>query len=92
MNDNSPTFPEERLVHQISEAAEVGSGFVVPAAVDADSRTNGVQKYELRPSDGKFRLNVRRNDIIEGDSDLRIVLVEKLDRETEDKYQVRNKS
>ena len=89
VNDNAPRFPEDRIVHQLSEAAEVGSTFVVPAAVDPDSRRNGVARYELRPArDGAFRLSVRHNAIVEADSDLRVVLVDKLDREVNDRYQV----
>jgi len=76
-----------RFVHQLSEATAVGSTFAVPAAVDPDSRRNGVARYELRPSDGAFRLSVRQNSAA-ADSDLRVVLVDKLDRETNDRYQV----
>jgi len=74
------------LVHQLSEATAVGSTFAVPAAVDPDSRRNGVARYELRPADGAFRLSVRQNAA--ADSDLRVVLVDKLDREDSDRYQV----
>jgi len=89
VNDNAPRFPEDRIVHQLSEAAEVGSTFVVPAAVDPDSRRNGVARYELRPArDSAFRLSVRHNALVEADSDLRVVLVDKLDREVNDRYQV----
>jgi hypothetical protein len=86
-NDNSPMFPQTHLVQQVSESAEVGSGFAIPAATDPDSRRNGVTRYELSPHDGKFRLNVRRN-APSGDFDLRLVLVDKLDRETQDRYKV----
>lgn len=88
VNDNAPRFPEERIVHQLSEATEVGSAFVVPAAVDPDSRRYGVARYELRPSDGPFRLSVRHNALVDTDTDLRVVLVDKLDREANDRYQV----
>jgi len=87
-NDNAPRFPEDRIVHQLSEATEVGSTFVVPAAGDPDSRRYGVERYELRPADGAFRLSVRNNALIVADSDLRVVLVDKLDREVNDRYQV----
>jgi len=92
VNDNGPRFPEERLVHQLSEATAVGSTFAVPAAVDPDSRRNGVARYELRPSDGAFRLSVRHNALADADSDLRVVLVEQLDREVNDSYQVRHRA
>ena len=88
VNDNAPRFPEDRIVHQLSEATEVGSTFVVPSAFDPDSRRNGVARYELRPADGLFRLSVRHNALAESDSDLRVVLVDKLDREVNDRYQV----
>jgi len=88
VNDNAPRFPEDRIVHQLSEATEVGSTFVVPAAVDPDSRRNGVARYELRPAEGVFRLSVRHNALVDTDSDLRVVLVDRLDREVKDRYQV----
>lgn len=88
-NDHSPTFLEVHLTQQVSESAEVGSGFAVPAASDPDSRRNGVSRYQLSPSDGKFRLNVRRSPA-DGDPDLRLVLVDRLDRETQDRYKVNN--
>ena len=90
-NDNSPTFPELHLIQQVSESAEVGSGFTIPAAIDLDSPRFGVTRYELSPPDGKFRLNVRRSAPAAGDFDLRLVLVDKLDRETQDRYKVMNK-
>ena len=88
LNDNAPRFPEDRIVHQLSEATEVGSTFVVPPAFDPDSRPNGVARYELRPDDGTFRLRVLPNPLVDSDSDLRIVLMDRLDREVNDKYQV----
>ena len=86
INDNAPAFPEKRVHHQISEFAELGTGFVVPAATDLDSGRNGVHRYELLPADGKFELTVRTT--ADGGTDLRLVLRERLDRETEDRYVV----
>jgi len=88
VNDNAPRFPEDRIVHQLSEASQVGSAFVVPPAVDPDSRRNGVARYELQPADGPFRLNVRHNALADTDADLRVVLAKRLDREANDRYQV----
>jgi len=88
-NDNSPTFHDLHFAQQVSESAEVGSGFTIPAATDPDSPRYGVTRYELSPPDGKFRLNVRRSVPVTGDFDLRLVLVDKLDRETQDRYKVR---
>ena len=57
-NDNTPTFPEKILYHQMSEAAEIGSGFVVPAATDLDSTKYGIQNYALFPINDIFELKV----------------------------------
>lgn len=85
-NDNAPAFPEERLVHQMSEASEVGSGFVVPAARDNDSSKNGIKVYEIVPPEGHFELKERKT--IDGETDLRLVLTRKLDREVKDRHRV----
>lgn len=85
-NDNAPAFPEERLVHQMSEASETGSGFVVPAPRDMDSSKNGIRSYEIVPAQGHFEL--RRRNTIDGETDLRLVLVRKLDREVKDRHRV----
>jgi len=79
MNDNYPTFPESRLRHQISESAELGSGFVIPAATDLDSALNGIKRYEIHPLDGKFELVIHSG--MDGETNLRMVLKEKLNRE-----------
>ena len=84
INDNSPIFSEKKLYHQMSEAAEIGSGFVVPAATDMDSNNNGVARYEIHPFEGHFDLQIRRT--VDSETDLRLVLRSKLDREIEDQY------
>lgn len=85
-NDNAPTFPEKRIHHQISESAEMDTSLAIPAAVDADSGNNAIQKYDLFSTSSKFELVV--NNRADGGTDLRLLLKEGLDRETEDRYQV----
>lgn len=83
-NDNHPVFREKRVMQQISESAEIGSGFVLPPAVDADSARNGIRRYELVPAGSKFELQERK--MADGGSELKMVLRQKLDRETVDSY------
>jgi hypothetical protein len=58
------------------------AGIPVPAAVDLDSGKNAIRGYELRPKSDKFDL-IRRQTA-DGATDLRLVLKNKLDRETKD--------
>lgn len=64
INDHTPTFPDRKWMYQISEAAEPGTEFVIPSAVDLDgySRSNGIRLYSLdhTPIDGvdKFDLKI----------------------------------
>jgi len=89
VNDNAPEFTDKRIYNQISESAELETAFVIPAARDPDSGKNGIQKYDLFATSNKFVLAVHGR--ADGGTDLKIVLKEPLDRETEDKYQVSNK-
>ena len=85
-NDNTPEFQESRIVQQLSETAEAGSGFVIPGAVDPDSNRNGIQSYELAPSNGPFELRMRRT--ADGETELKVVLKYRLDREYSPVHQV----
>ena len=58
INDNQPVFPQRSMSLDISESAVAGTSFVIPAANDPDSGVNGVQKYELVQTSGKFDLQV----------------------------------
>lgn len=86
INDNAPSFPERLISHQISEFAELGTAFVVPAATDPDAGMHGIDRYALVPVDGKFELSTR--DTADGGTDLRLILRERLDREVEDHHLV----
>ena len=87
VNDNAPFFPQSRITHQISESTLPGTSFSIPAATDPDSSANGVQRYELVSSSTKFELKVR--ETADGATDLRLVLMDELDRELVDFYQVK---
>ena len=86
-NDNAPFFPQSRITHQISESTLPGTSFSIPAATDPDSIDNGVQRYELVSSSDNFELKVR--ETADGATDLRLVLMNELDRELIDFYQVK---
>jgi hypothetical protein len=49
VNDNIPMFPDRIWTYRMSEAAEPGTEFVVPSAIDLDgnSRGNGIRSYTL---------------------------------------------
>ena len=83
-NDNAPAFPRDRVVIDVSENAVPGVSFVLPGATDLDSGSYGVQTYETIPaSSDTFKLDVLDN------SDLRLVLTQKLDREQQQTYRMR---
>jgi protocadherin delta 1 len=87
LNDNSPIFREPELVYHVLESADAGTNFALPTAMDPDSGVFGVQRYELISASKKFELKVK--DKVDGLKDVRLVLVEELDRETEAYYQVK---
>ena len=87
INDNQPVFPEKVISHQLLESATPGNSFVIPTAVDPDSRQLGVNAYHLDPEDGIFSLEVEEK--VDGSTDVRIVLHESLDRERQHLYEVR---
>ena len=87
LNDNSPAFPQSHIIHQIPESSLPGKSFSIPAAVDADSSQFSVQRYQLDPSDDLFQLKMRATP--DGAVDLRLVLMQPLDRESVDYYEVK---
>ncbi len=90
INDNDPYFPQNHIVHEISESTLPGKSFSVPAAIDPDSGIYSVRDYELvstSQTTDKFELKVR--EMADGAIDLRLVLMEELDREVLDFYQVK---
>ncbi|GAB1610349.1 protocadherin beta-11 isoform X5 [Argonauta hians] len=88
VNDNRPEFPEKYANIQFSEGDKEGMKISIPNAVDKDI---GVQyskiSYQLKMEDKEpFTLSVIKR--ITGTSELGIVLMETLDREVRDTYNV----
>ncbi|CAL1538769.1 unnamed protein product, partial [Lymnaea stagnalis] len=89
INDNSPEFPTNETVLDIPESSEVGQVVITSGAYDRDSgENNTVQRYSLEGGAEIFELKVIP---VTGsrDSDLGIVLKQKLDRETVASYRLK---
>lgn len=87
INDNSPQFREPHTYLPIVEAAQVGSVYIIPTASDADSPRYGIQRYELDTQSAKFGL--KSSEKIDGLIEVKLVLHERLDRESESQYQLK---
>ena len=62
--------------------------FVVPSAIDPDSREFGIQSYILEPETEMFKLEITTK--MDGSTDVKVVLQGQLDRENQEAYQVDN--
>jgi len=90
INDHAPRFRQTTVRLPINEAASTGSSYVLPTASDADGRKFGSLRYELvtaATAAGKFTLSTTRK--LDGSTDVRLVLVGRLDREVESQYRLR---
>ena len=85
VNDHSPSFPEPEVSRQVSEAISPGTYLSLSTAVDPDSQAFSIQQYELVTNTKKFEL--RETTGVDGSTDLRLYINEKLDREQADIYQ-----
>ncbi|XP_037531491.1 protocadherin gamma-A11-like, partial [Nematolebias whitei] len=79
VNDHAPSFPENKIMLEISESALQGAKFQLKAARDADSGLLSVQQYKLSNND-HFRLEVK--DRGEDRKTPSLVLEKPLDRES----------
>ncbi|XP_061164428.1 protocadherin gamma-B5-like [Saccostrea echinata] len=85
INDNAPRFPQPVITINMSETSNVGQLVQLPAAVDLDTgENNGVQSYEIFPANGTFGLSTTKK--LDGSFDVKLKLLEKLDREKTAKY------
>ena len=84
INDNQPTFPKESIDFQVSESVMPGVSFILPPAVDRDSGAYGIQGYNLVEQTETFGLSVTNTP--DGTPDLRLVVLEQLDRERQSSY------
>ncbi|XP_030251928.1 protocadherin gamma-A2-like isoform X18 [Sparus aurata] len=81
VNDNPPTFEKNEVSFKISESAVIGSKFVLDRAIDLDVGKDGLQKYDLRPTDNFV---LKRDSQGDGTGKVEMVLQKPLDREKED--------
>ncbi|KAK7500566.1 hypothetical protein BaRGS_00008141 [Batillaria attramentaria] len=88
INDNSPIFPNAVVPLSVPESVPIGHVLLTSGAIDADTGpNNSIQKYELKPDNGVFRLQVMTS--VDGmSSDLGIVVQQKLDREVQSTYRL----
>lgn len=85
INDHKPTWSKREYRVEVSEDADVGDTFGVPAPSDADSGYNATQRYRLEDSSRTFTLDksglgIRNEPSINGE--VRIRLNRQLDRES----------
>lgn len=89
-NDNAPEFPSAEVLFEILESTAVGTGLVLPVAVDPDSPQFAVRGYrDVTHSDTFDLREIRKPDSGSGSGELRLVLVRPLDRERVDKYRLK---
>ncbi|XP_028315720.1 protocadherin beta-16-like [Gouania willdenowi] len=81
INDNVPTFEKNEIHFKISESANVGAKFELELADDQDIGKNGVQHYELKPTDN-FALKLHNS--ADGNTNVEMVLQKPLDREKQE--------
>jgi hypothetical protein len=77
-----PSLPT--TIIPVLESVAVGSTFLLPSATDPDSPAFGVRNYDITPRTSKFGLRVTEK--FDGFLDARLMLRERLDRETTDEY------
>ncbi|KAM4621720.1 protocadherin beta-16-like [Polymixia lowei] len=81
INDNPPTFENNDVKFKISESAVSGAKFVLDRAIDLDVGKNGLQSYELKPTDN-FALKLYSQ--ADGTKNIEMVLQKPLDREKQE--------
>ncbi|XP_041121080.1 protocadherin gamma-A11-like isoform X1 [Polyodon spathula] len=83
INDNTPTFDENKIRLEITESAAPGIRFSLGSAQDTDAGTNSIQSYSLSPNE-YFTLDVNTRA---GRSQYpELVLEKSLDRETQSEH------
>lgn len=91
INDHDPVFQSTSpRVIEIIESAQTGSRYALPAATDADSPRYGVQRYafssDASQPETEMPFQLQADAKPDGSSDVRLVLVGTLDRETRAEY------
>ncbi|XP_076020982.1 protocadherin alpha-8-like [Genypterus blacodes] len=84
VNDNSPNFPEEERLMEISESTSPGKRFQLPAARDPDVVVNTVRVYKLNHNE-YFSIQIRDR----GDDKIPFLVLQKsLDREKQSEHKL----
>ncbi|ESO93968.1 hypothetical protein LOTGIDRAFT_104632 [Lottia gigantea] len=85
INDNQPFFVRKEQTILIPESATPGTKFRIDGATDKDmGGNNSLISYRIRSNSKKFNVGVERK--LDGSSDVRIILLQKLDREKINRY------
>lgn len=85
INDNSPNFPADQVVLEISEGAKVGTVLKLSGPQDLDAYPNNtIQRYDVTLSEPVFSISATKNP--DGTSFLNLRLETDLDRETNAQY------
>ncbi|ESP01804.1 hypothetical protein LOTGIDRAFT_139015 [Lottia gigantea] len=88
VNDNPPTFPNDAITVDVSEAVLVGASIPLEGASDRDmGKNNSLQSYEIEPRNDAFGLSFRKN--LDGTSYLNLVVQGELDHEKVSSYSLR---
>ncbi|XP_029021009.1 protocadherin gamma-C5-like [Betta splendens] len=85
INDNSPIFPSQNIILEISESTAAGARFPVETAQDIDVGVNSVRSYTISKDD-YFSLKIK--DVSGGRKVPELVLSKPLDREKKAKHQL----
>ncbi len=86
LNDNTPTFPENPVERFLSEASGPGASLTLAPADDRDSPRNNIKSYTQISGLDTFQLRVTNNS--DGTVDMQLVLMQELDREENELYEV----
>ena len=87
INDNVPVFPEDFMTRKISELASIGASISLVGAVDSDSGNYSLQRYYiLNEATLDLPFTISYEKFVDGSSDVKLKIVDKLDRETQDSY------
>lgn len=88
INDNPPRFPQDSVRVEVLESTAVGAAFLLPSADDIDGEDFAVKEYRMvDQGQRKFRLNHAKQ--ADGSDQVRLRLVESLDREHVSNYSMR---
>lgn len=86
INDNTPVFSEVLVSFDVVEGTPINTSFSLDGATDIDAGTFGIMKYEIRSDDVQLPFEAEMDTFTDGRAMLKLVIVEKLDREQKASY------